>query len=53
MYRYTGKVHTLNGHDKKLSYRRGAAQRAMSVETVRNVSQMFVKLHLISHATSE
>jgi len=35
------------------SYRRGTARRAMSVETVRNVAQMFVELHLIIPATGE
>jgi len=38
---------------KKLSYRRGTARRAVSVETVQNVTQMFVELHLISPATGE
>ena len=33
-------------HYKKLSYRRGTARRAASVETVRNVAQVFVELHL-------
>jgi len=33
-------------YDKKLRYRRGTARRAVSVETVRNVAQMFVELHL-------
>ena len=32
-------------YNKELSYRRGTARRAVSVETVRNVAQMFVKLH--------
>jgi len=39
--------------DKKLSYRRGTARRAMSVETVLNVLQTFVELHLISPAIGE
>ena len=39
--------------NKKLSYRRGTARRAVSVETVRNVAQMFMELHLISPATGE
>jgi len=39
--------------DKKLSYRRGTARRAVSVKTVLNVAQMFVELHLISHALGE
>jgi len=33
--------------------RRGTARRAVSVKTERNVTQMFVELHLISPATSE
>ena len=32
---------------KKLSYRWGTARRAVLVETVRNVAQMFVDLHLV------
>ena len=40
-------------NNKKLSYRRQTARRAMSVETARNVAQMFVELHLISRATGE
>ena len=36
---------------KKLLYRRGTVRCAVSVETVRNVAPMFVKLHLISSAT--
>jgi len=39
--------------NKKLSYRRGTARRAMSVKTVLNVAQTFVELHLISSATGE
>jgi len=39
--------------NKKLSYRRGTARRAMSVKTVLNVAQTFVELHLISPATGE
>ena len=39
--------------NKKLSYRRGTAQRAVSVKTVLNVAEMFVELHLISPAWSE
>jgi len=42
--------HTAN---KNLSYRRGTARRAVSVETVQNVTQMFVELHLRSSATGE
>jgi len=38
---------------KKLRYRRGTMRRAVSVETVRNVAQVFVELHLISPATGE
>jgi len=34
--------------NKKLSYRWGTARRAVSVETVQTVAQMFVGLHLIS-----
>jgi len=34
--------------DKKISYRRGTARRAVSV-----VAEMFVELHLISPATGE
>ena len=33
------------------AYRRGTARRAMSVNTMRNVAQMFVELYLISPAT--
>ena len=33
--------------DKKLSYRRGTARRAVSVKTVLNVAQMFIDLHVI------
>ena len=36
--------------NKKLSYRRGTARRAVSVKTVLNVTQMFVELHVISPA---
>ena len=39
--------------NKKLSYRRGTAQRAVSVKTVLNVAQMFVELHVISPALGE
>ena len=39
--------------NKKLSYRRGTARRAVTVKTVLNVAQMFVKLHLISRALNE
>jgi len=39
--------------NKKLSYRRGTARRAMSVQTMLNVAQMFVELHLISPALGE
>jgi len=39
--------------DKKLSYRRGTARRAVTVKTVLNVAQMFVELHLISPALGE
>ena len=39
--------------NKKLSYRRGTARRAMSVKTVLNVAQTFVELHLISPATGK
>jgi len=44
-----------NKQYKKLSfsYRRGTARRAVSVETVRNVAQMFIKLHLKSLATGK
>jgi len=38
---------------KKLSYRRGTAQRAVSVETVRSIVQMFIELDLIIPATGE
>ena len=34
--------------NKKLSYRRGTAQHAVTVKTVLNVAQMFVELHLMS-----
>ena len=45
---------TLTGVDnKKLSYHRGTARRAVSVKTVLNVAQMFVELHLISPATGK
>ena len=37
----------------KSNCRRGTVQRARSVETMRNVEQMFVKLHLKSIATDE
>ena len=44
----------LTGVDnKKLSYHRGTARRAVSVKTVLNVAQMFVELHLVSPATGE
>jgi len=33
--------------NKKLSYCRGTMRRAVSVENVQNVAQMFVELHLI------
>ena len=46
-------VFARNNKYKKLSYRRRTARRAVSVETVRNVAQMFVELHLISPATGE
>ena len=39
--------------NKKLSYRRGTARRALSVITMVNVAQMFVELHLISPALGE
>jgi len=39
--------------DKKLSYRRETARRAVTVKTVLNVAQMFVELHLISPALGE
>ena len=39
--------------EQEVSYRRGTARRAVSVETVRNVSQMFLQLHLISSATGD
>jgi len=39
--------------DKKLSYRRETARRAVSVKTVLNVAQMFIELHLISSALRE
>jgi len=39
--------------NKKLSYRRGTARRAVSVKTVLNVAQMFVELYLISPALGE
>jgi len=39
--------------NKKLSYRRGTARRAVSVETVQTVALMFAGLHLISPATDE
>jgi len=39
--------------NKKLSYRRGTTRRAVTVRTVLNVAQMFVKLHLISPALGE
>jgi len=39
--------------DKKLSYGRGTAQHAVSVETMQYVAQMFAELHLISPATGE
>ena len=38
---------------KKLSYRRGTARRAVSVESVLNVAQMFIELHFISPALRE
>jgi len=38
---------------KKLSYHRGTAWCAVSVKTVLNVTQIFVKLHLISPALGE
>ena len=40
-------------NNNKLSYRRGTARRAVTVKTVLNVAQMFVELHLISHALRE
>jgi len=39
--------------NKKLSYRRGTARRAVSVKTMLNVAQMFVELHVISPALGE
>ena len=39
--------------DKKLSYRRGTARRAVLVETMRYVAQTFVYVHLISPATDK
>jgi len=39
--------------NKKISYRRGTAWRAVAVKTVLNVAQMFVELHLISPALGE
>ena len=39
--------------NKKLSYRRGTARRAVTVKTVRNITQIFVELHLISPALGE
>ena len=47
---------TLHGgtkKNKKLSYRRGTARRAVSVNVLGNVTQMFVELHLIIPATGE
>ena len=38
---------------KKFSYRRGMERRAVSVETLRNVAQMFIELLLISFAIGE
>jgi len=37
--------------NNKLSYRRGTARHAVSVEPVQNVAHMFVELHLTSPAT--
>ena len=43
-----------DNYNKKLSYRRGTARRAVTVKTVLNVAQMFVELHnLISPALGE
>ena len=39
--------------NKKLSYHRGTARRAVTVKTVLNVAQIFVELHLISPALGE
>jgi len=39
--------------NKKLSYRRGTARRAVLVKTMLNVAQIFVELHLISPALGE
>jgi len=39
--------------DKKLSYCRGTARRAVSVDTVRNVPQILVKLHLVNPETDD
>jgi len=42
-----------NSQYKKLSYCQETTQRAVLVETMRNVAQMFIELHLISPATGE
>ena len=39
--------------NKKLSYRRETARRAVLVKTVRSVARMFVELHFISPETGE
>jgi len=39
--------------NRKLSYHRGTARHAMSVETVQSVAQMFVELHSIYPATGK
>jgi len=39
--------------NRKLSYHRGTARRAMSVETAQSIAQMFVELHLICPATGK
>ena len=38
--------------NKKLSYHRGTARHAMSVETAQSVAQMFIELHFQGHAVS-
>jgi len=39
--------------DEKLRYRRGTARRAVSVEIMWNIAQMFTEVHLISPSTGE
>jgi len=50
VFQYLGSIWVFKGHlytfNKKLSYRRGTAPRAMSVEIMLTAAQLYEKLHL-------